>query len=210
MSHNTRQTVLLIEQDPSLRRLITLGLQSRNIQVIETLPPVHLPAFATITQPPDLLLLDINAGINSDWSILTTIQSQPHFSTLPIVLLAWDNVQPLPTATPASITCLTKPFDARTLYATIEQLLLETAPATQQTTTALASQEHILLAQTARPAPSIWPIITAAALLLTFTGLMINITVILLGLLIFLIAILGWSLGKPPETIPAPGTPLGI
>jgi CheY-like chemotaxis protein len=210
MSHNTRQTVLLIEQDPSLRRLITLGLQSRSIHVIETPSTLQLPALDGTIQSPDLLLLDINAGVNSDWSILATIQSHPHLSTLPIVLLTWDNLQPVPLATQTPLTCLTKPFDARTLYATIEQLLLETAPAPQEATTALATQERILLAQTPCPTPSIWPIITAAALLLTFIGLMINITIILLGLLVFLIAVLGWSLGKPPETTPAPGTPLSI
>src|SRR5579863_9147904 len=195
-------TILLIEQNPSLQRLITLGLQHRSIHVIASPSPVQLPALASPDQSPALLLLDIDADVNSDWSILATIQSHPHLSTLPIVLLAWENLLPAPIAAHASITCLTKPFDARTLYATIEQLLLQSAPASQQTNAALAAQERLLLAQTARPAPSIWPIITAAALLLTVIGLLVHITITIIGLLIFIIAILGWTLGTTPTTTP--------
>ena len=214
MSHGTRHTVLLIEQDASLRRLIALGLQYRGIQVIEaTSPaPTHLPASDIQAQPPDLLLLDIDGGVSSNWSLLTTVQSHPYFSALPIVVLAWENILPEATdahraATQTRITCLTKPFDARTLHSTIEQLLLESAP--QAANAAPATQELLLLAQTASPAPSIWPVITAAALLLTFIGLMVHITITVIGLVIFLIALLGWTLGTRPETAPMSGTPLG-
>ncbi len=220
MSHETRYTVLLFEQDPSLRRLMALGLQYRGMRVIEATSPVHLSDIDIEEQPPDLLLLDIDAGVNSNWSLLATIQSHPSLSTLPLVVLAWENVllglvdthrsathaTPATPATPAThpaqarMTCLTKPFDARTLHATIENLLLESAPAPQAANAALATQELPLLARTASPALSIWPVITAAAILLTFIGLMVHITITVLGLLIFLIALLGWTLDCRPET----------
>jgi DNA-binding response OmpR family regulator len=210
------QTILLIEQDPALRRLITLGLQSRSIRVIATpsLTYDNLSILNNSEQPPDLLLLDIDGSVNSNSSTLTGIQSHPYLSTLPTIVLAWENslLEPGQTQYPAStpITCMTKPFDARTLYGIIEQLLHENATAPQKANTALTAQERLLLAHTARPAPSIWPIITAAAILLTFIGLMVNISIILLGLLIFFIAVMGWSLSKTPETIQLPSTRLGI
>ena len=214
MSHETRHTVLLIEQDPSLRRLMALGLQYRGMRVVEATSPVHLPDPDSEEQPPDLLLLDIDGGVNSDLPLLTAIQSHPYLSILPVVLLAWENVLLGPADThhftthaiyaarpaQAHITCLTKPFDARALYTTIEQLLLENASASQEANAALAAQEVLLLAQTASPAPSIWPVITAAALLLTFIGLMVHITITVLGLLIFLVALLAWTLDGRPET----------
>jgi len=217
MSHGTKRTVLLFEQDPSLRRLMALGLQYRGMQVIEATSPVHLPDIDIEEQPPDLLLLDIDGGVNSNWFLLATIQSHPSLSTLPLVVLAWENVllglvdthhsathaTPATPATPpaqARVTCLTKPFDARTLHATIENLLLESAPAPQAANAALATQELPLLARTAISAPSIWPVITAAALLLTVIGLMVHITITVLGLLIFLIALLGWTFDCRPET----------
>ncbi len=226
MSHGIRHTILLIEQDPSLRRLMALGLQYRDMRVIEATSPVHLSDLNIEEQPPDLLLLDIDGGVNSNWSLLATIQSHPSLSTLPLVVLAWENVllgpvdthhsathaTPATPATPpaqARMTCLTKPFDARTLHATIENLLLESAPAPQTANAALATQELILLAQTASPTPSIWPVITAAALLLTVIGLMVHFTITLVGLFIFLIALLGWTLDSKPETPPAPCTQLG-
>ncbi len=212
MSHETRHTVLLIEQNPSLRRLMALGLQYRGMRVVEATSPVQFPAFEE--QPPELLLLDIDAGVNSDLSLLTTIQSHPYLSTLPMVVLAWENILLGPADTyhstthtihaaqpaQAHIACLTKPFDARALYTIIEQLLLENASAPQAANAALTVQEVLLPAQTASPALSIWPVITAAALLLTFIGLMVHITITVLGLLIFLIALLGWTLDCRPET----------
>ncbi len=99
------------------------------------------------------------------------------------------------------VTCLTKPFDARTLQSTIEQLLtVSTAQAA-----AITSKEEILLAaQTVSPAPSIWPLITAAGLLLAFIGLMVHITLTVLGILIVLAALLWWTLGTKTEAVPLP------
>ena len=196
MSHTTRRTVLLIEEDASLRRLLALGLQYRGIQVIEASSPAQLPAMQG--QQPDLLLLDIDGGVKSDWSLLTGVQSYPSLATLPKVVLAWENVLPADvyrSTTQTHTTCLTKPFDARALYATIEQLLLQTE-----------AQEVLRIAQIASPAPSIWPVITAAALLLTVIGLMVHITITVVGILILLIALLGWTLGTKPETVPVPKT----
>ena len=196
MSHATGRTVLLIEEDPSLRRLLTLGLQYRGIQVITVSSPAQLPAMQG--QQPDLLLLDIDGGVKSDWSLLTGVQSYPSLATLPKVVLAWENVLPADvyrSTTQTHVTCLAKPFDARALYATIEQLLLQ-----------IEAQEVLRIAQIASPAPSIWPVITAAALLLTVIGLMVHITITVVGILILLIALLGWTLGTKPETVPAPRT----
>ena len=92
MSHETRHTVMLIEQDPSLRRLMALGLQYRGMRVVEATSSAHLPGPDSEEQPPDLLLLDIDGGVNSDLSLLAAIQSHSYLSTLPMVLLAWENV----------------------------------------------------------------------------------------------------------------------
>src|SRR6266568_4720470 len=155
----TKQTVFLIEADASLRRLIALGLQYRGMHVIEVNSPTSLPTIDA--QQPSLLVLDVDGRGSSDWSLLAAVQAEPSLSALPVVVLAWECVLPVE----AQVTCLTKPFDARTLQATIEQLLtVSTAQAA-----AITSKEEILLAaQTANPAPSICPLITAAGSLLAF------------------------------------------
>ena len=194
MSHETKPTVLLVEGDPSLRRLIALGLQYRGMHVIAASSPTKLPTLEA--HSPDLLVLDVDGGVNSDPSLLTALQAHPHLSTLPMVLLAWECPVPPGLASgqqnilQAQATCLTKPFDARTLHATIDQQLL--ANALQKTS---KTQELPLAAQTRSPSPSIWPLLTAAGLLFAFIGLMGLLAFTVFGLLIIVVSLLWWTLG---------------
>ncbi len=127
MLQGRRQTVLLIEADTSLRRLITLGLQYRGMQVIEVSSPDKIPVLPS--QLPDVVVFDIDSEAGSNHALLSAVQSHPYLSTLPLIVLTWDclatggnhqqNAQ-------SSITCLAKPFDARTLHSTIEQIQVTT------------------------------------------------------------------------------------
>jgi DNA-binding response OmpR family regulator len=192
MSQATRFTVLLIEPDTSLRRLIVLGLQHRGLEVI-AVSSLHVLAEQSITHP-DLLILDIDNGWRDDTSLLEKVQAHPHLSTLPMVVLVWDQMPPSsPTELPL-LEYLAKPFDARQLHATLENLLETIAaidlPAHQITAPATA---------TSVSTASLSPLVTAAGLLLTVIGLMLQIVIAGLGLLIVLIALLWWTLGKRPE-----------
>jgi DNA-binding NtrC family response regulator len=198
MLQGTRHTVLLIEADSSLRRLIALGLQYRGMHVIETSSPVDLPVLES--QQPGLVVLDIDGEAGSNRSLLSTVMQHPFLSALPMVVLAWDCLVPAGTHqdTPqAQITCLSKPFDARTLQTTIEQILSATGEISST-----SKQEVLLAAHSASPAPSIWPLITAAGLLLAFIGLMTQFAISVLGLLIIIVALLWWTLGTKPEHEP--------
>ncbi|MDQ2714584.1 MAG: hypothetical protein M3Z08_06730 [Chloroflexota bacterium] len=192
MPYGSRSTVLLVEADPSLRRLITLGLEYRGIHVIEagSLDELSPPAGLT----PELLVLDIDQGIRCDWSLLKTAQATPSLARIPIVMLAWEQ-QSLESADrdmlPEHVTCLAKPFDARALHALTERLLANR----------VVQQEQVLLAQTRTlsPSPSLCPIIMAAGLLLVFIGLLVQPLLSGLGLLIVLATVLYWTLGTKPE-----------
>ena len=119
MSRELKHTVLLIEEDVSLQRLMALGLEYRGVHVIEA------GDFSAIeTQQADLLVIDVDGGVGSDWSLLAAVASHPYLSTLPMVVLAWEDSLPI-SARRSNISCLTKPFDARTLHTTIERLLAE-------------------------------------------------------------------------------------
>jgi CheY-like chemotaxis protein len=220
MLQRTGHTVLLIEADRSLRRLIALGLQYRGMHVIETsFPPdlaghftspdfceakIDAPASLEVwlqkifeSQQPDVVVLDIDSEAGSDHALLSTIQSQPCLSTVPMVVLAWDCLIPIGNHqnTPQTqVTCLTKPFDARTLLATIEQIQYTSAE-----TSLTSKQEALLAARSVTSAPSIWPLITAVGLLLSFIGLMTQITISVLGLLIIIVALLLWTIGTKTE-----------
>jgi len=196
MLQQRKHTVLLIEADTSLRRLITLGLQYRGMHVIEASSPTGIPAFQS--QLPDVVVLDIDSEVGSNHALLSTFQSHPHFSSIPLIVLAWDGLVPGGNhqhSAQASLTCLAKPFDARTLHTTIEQI--------QDTSKVSISASRQEPKHSVTPAPSIWPLITAAGLVLALIGLMTQITISALGLLVILIALLLWTVGTKtePETL---------
>lgn len=205
MLQGKKPTILLIETDASLRRLITLGLQQHGIHVIEASSPASV---ASLDIPElDMLVLDIDNGARSDWSPVEAAQRYPHFTDVPTVVLSWECLIPanLHTATlstttaPAQVTCLTKPFDARVLHATVEQILAVRAA---REAAAIARAEEMLLATySVQVAPSIWPIVTAAGVLLVFIGMMLQIAVTVAGILIVMIALLLWTLGTKPTAI---------
>ena len=189
MSHGTRPTVLLVEADTSLRRLIAMGLQYRGMHVIEASSPASLPALEE--REMDLLILDVDGNAGSNHSLLHAVQAHPLLSTLPAVVLAWE-CPVLAGVTSkqldfklAHATCLTKPFDARSLHTTIEELLATTK----------SEQEIVLASQTTAPAPSIWPLLTAAGLLLAFIGLMGPLILSAIGLCVVFVSLLWWTLG---------------
>ena len=205
MSNGTRPTVLLIEADTSLRRLIALGLEYRGMHVIEASSAWNLPTLINKvgTKKPDLLILDVDGARGSDWTLIEAAQAHPYLSTLPMVVLTWE----CPVAVGAAseeqnslqghTTCLTKPFDARALHTTIEALLMaDSTNSTDSTAQETARKQDILLmTQQATAAPSIWPLMTAAGLLLAFIGLMGVLAITALGLCIVLVSLLWWTLG---------------
>jgi CheY-like chemotaxis protein len=222
MLQGIKHTVLLIEADRSLRRLITLGLQYRGMHVIEASSPTSIPSHFTPpdfcsakidaqaslevwlqtilqSQLPDVVVLDIDSEVGSNHALLSTFQSHPYFSTIPLVILAWDCLVTSgihQNGSQTSITCLAKPFDARTLHTTIEQIH-------NTSKVSLVSRQELLLAnRSVTPTPSIWPLITAAGLVLSFIGMMTQITISALGLLIIFIALLWWTLGAKAEPEP--------
>jgi DNA-binding response OmpR family regulator len=202
MSQGKKPTILLLEADASLRRLIALGLQHRGVHVIEVRSAEHVSSLGI--QSLDLLILDIDGGLHSDWSLVEAAQSHPYFTDVPAIVLSWDCLVPSNSAmltrtsatTLTQVTCLTKPFDARTLYATIEQILA--ARAAREAAAVAKAEEMLLATYSAQASPSIWPIITAAGVLLTFIGMMLQIAVTIVGLLIVIIALLLWTLGTKP------------
>ncbi|GAC1424081.1 MAG: hypothetical protein PVS3B3_22260 [Ktedonobacteraceae bacterium] len=196
MSQGKKPTVLLIEADTSLRRLIALGLQHRNMDVAEASSLTHALSIETA----DLLIVDVDSSIHSDWSLLTHVQAIPALAAVPTIVLAWE---PLPSvhtsaiATQTQVVCLTKPFDARVLQESINQLL---AVRVAKEAALLAQAEAALLAtyKTQTP-PSLWPIITAIGLLIAFMGMLLQVAVTILGILIVVIALLCWTLGTKPS-----------
>ncbi|MGB8345768.1 MAG: hypothetical protein WCD86_12855, partial [Ktedonobacteraceae bacterium] len=193
MLNRAQATILLVEPDAALRRLLALGLQHQGMRVIEA---SELDTFsARHMSQADLLLLDMDNSAASDWSFLDEAREYPAFDALPIVALAWETPVPAmvgdddQVAVGERIAYVAKPFDARALYATIDSLLAASFPQT-------AAQPQLAALSTPSPSSmSIWPLITAIGLLVIIVGFMLQIAISAVGLLIVLIALLWWTLG---------------
>lgn len=197
MSSDIQYTVLLIEPDKSLRRLIALGLHQRGMQVVEA------GSLATLTEQPiaspDLLVVDLDSGAGN--ASLNIIAAHPYLAALPIVVLAWE-----PPANPATTMLplresLAKPFDARALHATVENMLITSASIARQ------GAQQVFAPVALTPSASLSPLLTAGGLLLIVIGLMLNLLVAGVGVLVTLVALLWWTLGKRPEPTILPGEP---
>lgn len=194
MGQTTRPGILLLEANTALRRIITLGLQHHDLRVLEaeSLADISL----TAKNKPALVVLDIDGDAGCDTAQFSTALEHPLLADVPIIVLAWEMPAPstLHNASQAYATFLAKPFDARALYAMIDDVL---AIGSAQST--ITRQEAYLASRIARPAPSLCPLVTAIGLLLIVIGTLFQVVISALGLLIVLAALLVWTLGKKPE-----------
>ncbi len=201
MSQGKLPTVLLIEADSSLRRLVALGLQHRGMYVLEASSPAHIHSFDV--RQVDLLVLDLDGSAGRDRTFLASahaVLTHPLLSAVPTILLAWDYppllAQNIAVAT--TLKYLTKPFDTRILHETIDQFLL--AREADEAAYEARAEELLLATYSRHTAPSVWPLITAAGLLLAFIGMMLQIVLTVVGVLIVAVALLLWTLGSRSPT----------
>ena len=200
MAQGKKPTVLLIEADTSLRRLIALGLQYRDMTVIEV---AELSEANTI-ETPDLLIIDIDSGVRSDLSLLTAAQAIPALAAAPTLVLSWDGLSIVSTLSPIAtastqLTSLIKPFDARKMHQSIDSLLM--AHAAREAAQLAQAEAALLATYKTKTPPTIWPFITAIGLLIAFIGMLLHVAVIVFGLLIVLVALLLWTLGTKPAAL---------
>src|SRR5207244_7406875 len=81
----------------------------------------------------------------------------------------------------------------RILHRTIDQLLA--VQASQEAAREQRAEEVLLASYSRQAAPSPWPILTAAGLLLAVIGIVFQIFVAAAGFLIAIVALLLWTLG---------------
>lgn len=193
MLNRAQATILLVEPDAVMRRLLALGLRQQGMRVIEAdaldaASPRQIPRA-------DLLLIDMDNSFANGSLLCNEIREHLLSDTLPIVALAWETPALIPVlvdndeqvAVRERVAFVAKPFDARSLYAIIDDLL---AASVQQAVTQPAA-----LAAPTTSSMSIWPLVTAVGLLIFIVGFMLQIAISAVGLLIVLVALLWWTLG---------------
>jgi CheY-like chemotaxis protein len=196
MSTEQKRSVLLVEADAALRRVISLGLRQQGVEVLEAASTKQ--AQTLLERNPSLLIVDVDGGVASDWSLLERVKTDHQPTAPPVVILTWD-CSPMQRQTPGrsapiafadQAVCLVKPFDARRLLGEVETLLAAHPQAVAQPAAA-----RLLEAPEEMPVPmqSIWPLVLAAGLALAVSGLLVNPVVVGLGIVVAFAALLLWG-----------------
>ena len=117
-------TILVIEDDPSIRKLAAVNLRARGHRVIEADRAEtglaqwrdHLPA---------LVLLDIKLPDLRGWDVLNAIRAQVQVPTTPVIVMTASGIDMEASARrfPNVVKVLIKPFDIHDLVRAVEAAL---------------------------------------------------------------------------------------
>jgi two-component system KDP operon response regulator KdpE len=118
-------TVLVIEDEPNVRKLVTVNLISRGYTVLEaTNVPQALDLLCTAT--PDLMILDIKLPEMTGWDLLVQIAADPNMAVKFPVLVMTASIMEAQVDRdryPNVSDVLIKPFSATRLMTAIERAL---------------------------------------------------------------------------------------
>jgi DNA-binding response OmpR family regulator len=109
--------VLLVEDDPALRRVIATNLRARAHDVAEAETAAQALARLAASTP-DLMLLDINLPDRSGWDVLRELRDQR--IAVPTVIISAVHVTPARLAEFRPLAYLPKPFPMDALLRLIE------------------------------------------------------------------------------------------
>ncbi len=186
-------TVLLVEGDEALRRVIAMGLRHQGLSVLEAASPQQ--ARSLVDQRPSLLVVDVDSGLASDRKLLPDLRAYDGLAETPAVVLAWDCSPDLRAQVDndGAAVCLAKPFDARRLFAEAETLLEAASHRRLIESAVAASGGSFIYEDTRTTSPSIWPIVLALGVMLAVSGLLIHPAIVALGVGVVIWAMLLWG-----------------
>lgn len=116
-----RKRILIIEDDPEVRRLMSLNLAARGYEVREAGSGERgLEILRQI--PVDLVLLNLTLPGISGWEVLRELRGDPSLKHIPVIISSLREEEGRALREGASA-FLPKPFDIRALIAKVEEVL---------------------------------------------------------------------------------------
>ena len=117
-------TVLLVEDDPDIRHLVSYKLRTGGFDVVEAADGLTALDLARRT-PPDLVILDVRMPRKSGLEVCRELRAGPRTADVPIILLtARAQPQDLEQAYAAGATdYVVKPFSPRALVERVQAVL---------------------------------------------------------------------------------------
>jgi CheY-like chemotaxis protein len=117
-------TVLVVDDDPLVRELMTRYLARDGFQVITAASAAEALRVAR-SEHPSAITLDVNMPEMDGWNALAAFKADPHLATIPVVMVTIDDDRKKAQAMGVA-GYLLKPIDAARLIATLRKL--STAP----------------------------------------------------------------------------------
>ena len=118
-------TVFVVEDEPNVRKLVTVNLSSRGYTVLEA---TNVPQALNLlrTAAPDLMILDIKLPELTGWDLLSLIAADPNGAVrFPVLVMTASimDAQVDRVRYPNVVDVLIKPFSATRLMTAIERAL---------------------------------------------------------------------------------------
>jgi CheY-like chemotaxis protein len=115
------KTILLIEDDAAVRRVMTTALQREGYRVIAAANGREVTDRVQEGVTPDLILLDMMLPAEDGWRLLERRQREPALAKAPVVIVTGLVGTPEWAAEIGAVGYLQKPFDPNTLLAEVRR-----------------------------------------------------------------------------------------
>jgi len=112
-------TVLVVEDDPTLRRVIEMVLEARGYEVAQARHGAAALERMAVSIP-DVVIADLKMPVMGGRDLVERMRLDPQLHDIPVVLLT-GNLEAAHSV-PGSDAILVKPFDPQVLASTIERL----------------------------------------------------------------------------------------
>lgn len=119
-----QQVVLVVDDSPTVRKIVQITLQRENIQVVTAGDGLSALAAVSDTQP-DLILLDIVLPRMDGYNICHLVRNNPEYRDLPIIMLSGKDgiFDKMRGRLAGSTEYITKPFDSTELVQSVRHYL---------------------------------------------------------------------------------------
>jgi len=134
-----KKTILLVDEDPAVRRMLVRVLEEEDYNVIPAgtaEEAVRLPGAAAL----DLVLLDVDVLHQNGADLFERLTAENPL--LPLILLTARPNQPLPSSTPRATSVMEKPLDLLKLLRAMDELLAAPEASRRSQLVAQAVESH--------------------------------------------------------------------
>ena len=126
-------TVLVVEDEANVRKLVSVNLSSRGYTVLEAKDGQQALGHLRSTSP-DLIVLDIKLPDLNGWELLEKIAADPGHLSYPVLVMTASIMDAHVDRDryPNVVDVLIKPFSATKLVASVERALRKSRPVSEQ------------------------------------------------------------------------------